>query len=802
VRKGQVVCRPFQLNEMTFPSEIEQRLGFDQIRSKLTNYCQGPLGVHQVDDMRFSSSYQEVIVLLKQSFEFKLIIESGKEFPSTLHSSPEEHFKRAAIEGSYLEEEAFQQVIKSLLIIAECKHFFNNNQESYPELFKISSVIPELGSLTKNLQAKFDDHGLVRDSASVDLAKIRKSLHSEQSRVKRLMDQLFRHAADQGWVPDGVSAAIRDGRLVIPVLAEHKRKIKGFVVDESATGQTIYMEPAEVLEANNEIRDLQHAERREVIKILKELTSLLRMHLHELYPSFHFLGIIDFTRAKAKFSIDIAAEMPQLKDRPDLNWLHARHPLLYLSLKGKREVVPLTIDLTFENPFLLISGPNAGGKSVCLKTVGLVQYMVQCGLLPSLHDKSTVGIFKNIFLDIGDQQSIENDLSTYSSHLKNMSFFIQHSDNKTLVLMDELGSGTDPNFGGGISESILTDLTQKKVWGIATTHYYNLKLFASNHSGIKNGAMQFDSKKLEPLFKLEIGKPGSSFALEIARKTGLPLTTLDRAEKIIGTELTGLETLMKSVAEEKQMLDKRKREIEQREKKLQETLTHYQSLSSELEGKKKEIINKAKDEASLLLRETNREIEKTIRHIRENKAEKKETKKVRQGLQTLVSKVQTTTKEVERKKENIVEGDKVRLIGQEVTGTVQSIKDDSAIVQFGDLRSTVKIKRLIRSDLVEANSTTTRARSMGVDVMRKQSSFNSTLDIRGKRVEEVIAVLDQFIDDAILLGQSQLKILHGKGEGVLRKVVRDHLKKVKQIVSLADEHVERGGDGITVVILK
>ena len=789
--------------EMIFPSEIEQRLGFDQIRSKLINYCQGPLGVQQVVQMEFSSHYPDLLTLLRQNFEFKLILESGKEFPSTLHVSPEEHFKRAAIEGSYLEEEAFLQIIKSLQIITDCKHFFKLHQESYPELFKISSEIPELKNLIKTLLAKFDDHGLVRDSASADLSKIRRSLHAEQSRVKRLMDHLFRNAVEQGWVPEGVSAAIRDGRLVIPVLAEHKRKIKGFVVDESATGQTIYLEPAEVLEANNEIRDLYHAERREVIKILKELTSVVRIHLPELYPSFYFLGVIDFTRAKAKFSIDILAEMPHLKEGTDLNWLQARHPILYLSLKGKREIVPLTIDLTNENPFLLISGPNAGGKSVCLKTVGLIQYMVQCGMLPSLHDKSSVGIFKNIFLDIGDQQSIENDLSTYSSHLKNMDFFIRHSDNNTLVLMDELGSGTDPNFGGGISESILTDLTQKKVWGVATTHYYNLKLFASNQAGIRNGAMQFDSKKLEPLFKLEIGKPGSSFALEIARKTGLPLATLERAEKIIGTELTGLETLMKSVAEEKQMLDKRKREIEQREKKLQDTLTHYQALSTELEGKKKEIINKAKEEASSLLKETNREIEKTIRHIRENKAEKKETKKVREGLQTLVSKVQKTpSAEIEKKKELIVVGDKVRLIGQEVTGTVLSMKDENAVVQFGDLRSNIKLNKLVRSDLVEANPTATRARSMGVDVMRKQSNFVSTLDIRGKRVEEVTSILEQFMDDAILLGQSELKILHGKGEGVLRQVVRDHLKKVKQVVSLSDEHADRGGVGITVVILK
>lgn len=787
---------------MIFPSEIEHRLGFDQIRSKLIQYCQGPLGVQKVVQMEFSSHYHQVHTLLKQNFEFKLILESGKAFPSTVHTNPDEHFKRAAIEGSYLEEEAFQQINKSLYTITECKHFFKQYEEIYPELFKISSIIPELNNLIKILQSKFDDHGLVRDNASVDLAKIRKNLHAEQSRVKRLTDQLFRHAVEQGWVPEGVSAAIRDGRVVIPVLAEHKRKIKGFVVDESATGQTIYLEPAEVLEANNEIRDLLHAERREVIKILKEQTTVLRSHLPELYPGFDFLGIVDFTRAKAKFSIDILAEMPHVKDGPDLNWLTARHPILYLSLKGKREIVPLTIDLTNEHPFLLISGPNAGGKSVCLKTVGLIQYMVQCGMLPSLHDKSTVGIFRNIFLDIGDQQSIENDLSTYSSHLKNMNFFIQHSDHKTLVLMDELGSGTDPNFGGGISESILTELTQKKVWGVATTHYYNLKLFASNHEGIRNGAMQFDTKKLEPLFKLEIGKPGSSFALEIARKTGLPSSTMERAEKIIGSELTGLETLMKTVAEEKQLLDKRKREIELREKKLQDTLNHYQHLSNELEAKKKEIINKAKDEASLLLKETNREIEKTIRHIRENKAEKKETRKVRQGLQTLVSKVQPHTIETEKKKEIIVEGDKVRLIGQEVTGTVQSIKDDNAVVQFGDLRSTVKLKKLVRSDLVEIDPLVRRAKSMGVDVMKKKSSFLNTLDVRGKRVEELIPVLDQFIDDAILLGQSEIKILHGKGEGVLRKVVRDHLKKVKQVVSVADEHVERGGVGITVVILK
>lgn len=786
---------------MIFPSEFEHKLGFDQIRQRLINYCLSPLGIRLVDEMSFSADFTAIQTLLKQNLEFKLILEKGDEFPASNYSDPTEYFKTAAVQDSFLEEEAFHSILLSLQTILACRKFLIANQEPYPELFKLTQPVSVSLELVKAIESKFDDKGQVRDNASAELGRIRKRIRDEQYRVKRLIEQIFRQAVGHGWVPEGSSTTIRDGRLVIPVLAEHKRKLSGFIMDESSTGQTVYMEPAEVLEANNEIRDLFHADRREVVKILRELTNLLRNNLPQLRDAYQFLSIIDFTRAKAKLSLDIKAELPKLKPDSDLNWMHARHPLLYLSLKGKREVVPLTIDLTNENPFLLVSGPNAGGKSVCLKTVGLIQYMAQCGLLVPLHDKSTVGIYKKIFLDIGDQQSIENDLSTYSSHLKNMSFFLQNSDSTTLVLMDELGAGTDPNFGGGIAESILAGLIDRKVWGVATTHYYNLKLFASNHSSIRNGAMQFDSQKLEPLFQLEIGKPGSSFALEIARKTGLPKGTIQRAEEIIGQELTGLETLMKSVAEEKQSLDKRLREIEIREKKLNETLSQYQTLSAELNTKKKEILDKAKTEASNLLKDTNREIEKTIRHIRENKAEKKETKKVREGLQSLVEKVKPVM-QVRAQHDKIAMGDSVRLIGQEVSGKVLSIKDEVATVQFGDLRSQVKVKQLVRSDQVVSNPAFEKVRSIGLDVMRKQSTFVNTLDIRGKRVEEVNSVLDQFIDDAMLLGQSELKILHGKGEGVLRKVVRERLKKIKGVASIADEHVDRGGDGITVVVLK
>ncbi len=787
---------------MIFPSEFESKLGFDQVRQRIRNYCLGPLGEQHTDEMGFSSVYENINTLLLQTQEFKLLLESGTEFPSSNFFDVTTYLKTASVEGSYLEEEAFHEILLSLQTIIACENFFKKNQELYPQLVELTQPLQIPSSLLKKLESTFDEVGKVQDRASVELSKIRKQIREEQSRVKRLVDQIFRNAVSQGWTPEGVSTTIRDGRLVIPIVAEHKRKIRGFIMDESSTGQTIYLEPAEVLEVNNDIRDLLHAERREVIKILKELTSLLRENLPMLHKGYYFLGLIDFIRAKAKFARDIQGEMPRLKPTPDLNWLQARHPLLYLTLKGKREVVPLTIELNSTTPFLLVSGPNAGGKSVCLKTVGLVQYMAQCGLLPPLHEKSIVGIFNQLFLDIGDQQSIENDLSTYSSHLANMSFFLAHADERTLILMDELGTGTDPNFGGGIAEAVLSGLMDKGVWGVATTHYYNLKLFASNHSRIRNGAMQFDSTKLMPLFTLEVGKPGSSFALEIARKTGLSNKVIAHAEQLIGQELTGLETLIKSVAEERQSLDSRKRTLEIQEKKLQDALAHYQSVSSQLESQKKEIINKAKTEAATLLKDTNREIEKTIRHIRENKAEKKETRKVRQGLQILVEKVQPVANQFVLSNEKIQVGDSVRLIGQEVSGRVVSIKDETALVQFGDLRSNVKLKQLVRSDQAIVNPAVSKARSLGLDIMQKQTNFTRTLDIRGKRVEEVIAILDQFIDDAILLSQAELKIVHGKGEGVLRKVVREHLRKIKQVASVADEHIERGGDGATVVILK
>ncbi len=788
---------------MIYPVDLEQKLGFNQLREKLNNYCLCELGVGHVNRLQFSDNILIVKGLLSQTFEFKSIIEKGEGFPGSNYFDPSSLFSTIAIEGSFIEAEDFLAIGLSLQTIKAAHDFLSKNSEIYPHLFQLSNMVAFPPSIIISINNTIDETGKVKDNASQELSRLRRKIREEEGRVRRMMDQVFRQAASNGWVPEGVSPTIRDGRVVIPILAEHKRKLRGFIMDESATGQTIYLEPAEVLEANNEIRDLLHAERREVIKILRDLTSVLRNHLEELKISYEFLGLVDFTRAKAKLAIDLDALLPHLSEEPDLNWLYARHPLLYLSLKGKRNVVPLTIDITSQNRWLLVSGPNAGGKSVCLKTVGLIQYMAQCGLLVPLHEKSTIGIFSHIFLDIGDQQSIENDLSTYSSHLKNMAYFIHHATSKTLILLDELGAGTDPNFGGGIAQAVLETLLKKSTWGVATTHYYNLKLFVENNQGIKNAAMVFDSRKLEPLFQLEIGKPGSSFALEIARKTGLPQQTIASAENIIGKDITGLETLMKSVAEDKQQLIKKQLELKQKENTLANLQAKYEKLSTELDLKKKEIINKAKEEASYLLKETNREIEKTIRHIQENKAEKKETRKVRQGLQTLTEKIQPS-KELPKvlSNEQIKEGDKVRIIGQEVSGDVISIKEKTAVVQFGGLRSTLKLTQLVRSDMAISNPTIAKARSMGIDIHRKQSQFVSSLDIRGKRVEEAIPLLDQFLDDAILLGQAELNILHGKGEGILRQVIRDKLKSTKAVASFADAHADRGGAGITVVVLK
>lgn len=786
---------------MIYPGDFEQKLGFDQIRSKLKGYCQSNSGAEWVDRVAFSANPDFIRVLLKQNLEFRQILEKGENFPSRHFFDADEWLARISLAGNWLEAEDFLKLSYALQTISDCKTFIQKTKDVYAELYRLSEPVIVAEGLIKSVHATIDDKAIVRDSASPELGSIRKKLRDEQNRLRRIADQIFRSAVNEKWVPEGALPTIREGRVVIPILAEFKRRMKGFILDESATGQTVFMEPAEMLDANNEIRELEHSEKREVIRILVHLTDEFRNELVALRLAFRFLAQIDFIRAKAKFSLDINADLPVLEKHPDLVWYNARHPLLYLSLKGKREVVPLNIELNAQDRMLLVSGPNAGGKSVALKTIGLLQYMVQCGLLIPVSERSRVGIFQGIFLDIGDQQSIENDLSTYSSHLRNMNAFIQQANDKSLVLLDELGSGTDPNFGGAIAQSILEALLKKRVWGVATTHYYNLKLFAGQRQGIQNGAMRFDDKNLEPLYVLDQGKPGSSFALEIARKTGLPGPVLQEAENLVGKDLAGFEKLVRTLEKERQELSERVKKMERHEAELKQNLARYQTLNSELESKKKEILNKAKEEAAELLRTTNRQIEKTIRHIKESKAEKKETMKMRKSLETLGTHVKAEVRK-EKKPADIREGDRVRITGQDGSGVVLSVQGKTAWVQFGELKSMIKVDKLEKITSSMEKQITSRLASAGIDVHEKRANFQSTLDIRGKRVEEVTALLDQFIDTAILLGQAELKILHGKGEGILRKVVRDQLKRYKEVASVSDEHVERGGDGISVVVLK
>lgn len=790
---------------MIYPDTLEEKLGFDQIRFKLKSYCLSAAGAEWADSMQFSADADLIRILLQQNLEFRLILEKSEAFPSRHFYDSSDWLNKIALEGSYLDADQFMKLALALDTILSCKTFLSKSREIYPELYKLTEPVTITSRLTELIYQKIDDKAMVRDSASADLGKIRKKLREEQTRLRRLADQLFRNAVAERWVPEGSLPTVRDGRMVLPIHAEHKRKLKGFILDESATGQTVFMEPAEMLDANNEIRDLEHAEKREIIAILKILTDAMREQLPALQQSFQFLSLLDFIRAKARLSLEINADLPVMINTPELTWYQAKHPLLYLSLKGKREVVPLNIELDAASRLLLVSGPNAGGKSVCLKTVGLLQYMVQCGLLIPVSDRSKVGIFRDIFLDIGDQQSIENDLSTYSSHLRNMAVFLESASSRSLLLLDELGSGTDPNFGGAIAEAVLQALLAKRVWGVATTHYYNLKLFAGQRQGIRNAAMRFDSQNLIPLYILDIGKPGSSFALEIAKKTGLPKATLEHAENLVGKDLAGFETLVRSLEKERQELSEKILRLERQEAELKHSLTKYQALSSDLETRKKEILTKAKEEAAGLLKETNREIEKTIRHIRENKAEKKETLKVRENLRTLHQRVgRQQTEKKEKSADPIREGDRVKIIGQDGSGTVVSLKDKTASVQFGEFKSLIHINKLekITPAVEKEMAARPHVRSAGINLHERQAQFKSTLDVRGKRVEEVIPLLEQFLDTALLLGHGELKVLHGKGEGVLRKVIREQLSKVKQVAAYHDEHVERGGDGITIVVLK
>lgn len=736
------------------------------------------------------------------------ILASGKPFPASNYIDATGYLKKSEIIGAFLEEEELYDLKLSLLTIIQILGFLKTNRDEFPELFQLISDISVDQTIYDLLESKIDERGKIRDNASRELINIRSRISKSSGRARSAVTRIMKEASSSGFCPEGASITVRDGRIVIPVLAEYKRRVKGFVHDESATGQTVYLEPAEALEINNELRELEYAERREVIRILTHLTGEVRVHAEELKEAWKFLGIIDFIRAKSRFAQQLSAICPKINANPLFKWKDARHPLLELALKEQsKKVTPQGIELSKDDRILLISGPNAGGKSVCLKTIGLLQYMVQCGLPVPCNERSEFGIFQNIFLDIGDEQSIENDLSTYSSHLKNMKFFVENANQKTLFLIDEFGTGTEPQFGGAIAEVILGRLNEKKSFGAATTHYANLKKMADNTDGIVNGSMKYDVRQLLPLYELEIGKPGSSFALEIAGKIGLEPELLNRAKKLAGHSHVKFDRLINELEADKNILEKKLKEVTQKEGRLNDAIKDYDELKIYLEKQKSSVIKEAKHEAGRILKESNKRIEETIRTIQEGKAEKKKTLDARQKLGEYQEKIKVPkeTKPADSSMPDTLQvGDKVRLKGRDTVGEILTLKGKKIEVGIGSIKSLIKSVDLekISNKAYKDMSNEKVRRISGIDINAKMSSFRSNLDIRGVRADEAIGKVESFVDEAILLGQEQLRVIHGKGHGILRETIRNVLRGNPRIEKMADEHIEHGGSGVTVIDLK
>ncbi len=788
---------------MLYPNNLEQKLGFDKVRQHIQSFCESNLGSQYVDKIAFSSSKENIEEWLAQTDEFVKIIQSGELFPNSNYIDISPYFAKIKVQDAFLSEEELFDVVLALKTLDKCLDFFRDKREDYPILSELTHPVYFNSDVLWSLDRVLDDRGKLKDNASDRLYEIRKGIAAERQRLRGALDRIIAHTKREGYSPDDLSITIRNGRMVIPMFAEHKRRIKGLIHGESATGQTIFLEPTEVFEINNEVQELEYAEQREVAKILIELTDLLRPEVEGLMGIMKFLGLIDFIRAKARLAIDIDACKPLWSNTKQFQWQNAKHPVL---LKGHRElnkeVVPLNIGLSVDARILLISGPNAGGKSVCLKTVGLLQYMFQCGLLVSVDEVSEFTVFKDLFIDIGDEQSIENDLSTYSSHLINMKNLLIHVNKKSLFLIDEFGTGTEPQYGGAIAEAILTELTASNGMGIITTHYGNLKEYADKNPGLQNGAMRYDIQKLQPLYELEIGKPGSSFALEIATKIGLPKSTIDQAKKKVGVKQVSFDQMLGQLQAQKQEITRAEQRIKQRETDLTELTTQYQDLKSHLEKQEKKILNKAKQEATQIVQDANKEVEKAIRVIKEKKADKVVVKQQREKLAE-VKKKNVVKAEVNAQADDEMKvGEYVRVIGQDTVGQIAAIKGKDAELKMGALTSFVKLSRLEKVNKKAFKQQSQVSSYSGFDYTSKRANFNAKIDLRGKRAEEVISLLDSWLDEAILLDAKELQVLHGKGNGVLRQITRNHLGTFKEVASCRDEHVERGGAGITVVVLR
>ncbi|TDQ13515.1 DNA mismatch repair protein MutS2 [Algoriphagus boseongensis] len=795
---------------MLYPSNLEQKINFVKIKELLKEECTSSLGQEYVEKVAFSSDNKLVGKLLDQTEEFLNILISGEPFPSSNFTNLTPFLEKAKLEGAFLDQEEFYEVKLALQTLRGCISFFQKHGENYPALGNLLGLLLDLDlGLLKAIDQIIDEKGKIRSNASKELQLIRNQLLYEESRLRKVMDRIFKDARAKGLTPEDAAMTIRGGRMVIPVAAENKRKLRGFIHDESATGQTVFMEPEEALDINNEIRDLEYMEKREIIRILTRLTDQLRPSIPALRKATNYLGLIDFIRAKAKFAQKTESVKPVLSKEKTLNWTRARHPILEKILKSQgRKIVPLDVKLEGNARLLIISGPNAGGKSVTLKTVALLQYMLQCGLLIPVHPDSRSSLFDNFFIDIGDEQNLENDLSTYSSHLMSMKHFTQFATKKTILFIDEFGTGTEPQFGGAIAESILLALNKLGAFGVITTHYGNLKQLANKNQGLVNGAMRYDVDRLEPIYQLEIGKPGSSFALEIASIIGLSKEILAYAKGHIGEERVRYDRLLTQLENEKNQYTSLLDEVKKKDKLLQTRLKEYNQLKETLELTKKRYIQEAKLEAKSLLDQTNKKIEAVIREIKEGKAEKEVTKLVRKELEEFKKEVKPE-KVAPKDPEILViggkiePGDWVRLKDNGAVAEVVSIKNKDVEIAIGDLKSNVKLTRLEKISKGEFKKEVKASEKRGnYNTNEKMMEYSPNLDLRGRRGEEILAMIQTFIDEGYMLGVKNLRIVHGKGDGILREITRNLLRTMPQVGRMEDEHADRGGAGVTLVTLK
>ena len=845
---------------MIYPDNFEHKTGFDEIRQMLSERCICPLGVQLVEQMQFQTDFQTVEKALDQTMEFVRILTEGKSFPDQNYHDLREALSRIKVIGTWMDESELLRLWRSLETISGIVDFLGKeeNQGLYPNLSELAASVAVFPAITQGISRILTKFGKLKDNASPDLYRIRMDLANTSFSISRILNNILKQAQTDGLVDKDAAPTMRDGRLVLPVAPGLKRKIRGIVHDESASGKTVFIEPEEVVEANNRIRELEADERREVTRILIAFTDNIRPQIPSILESYSFMAQIDFIRAKARLAIDFDGCKPILERKTVVDWVQAIHPLLKQSLaRHDKTVVPLDIDLDSKNSILLISGPNAGGKSVCLKTVGLLQYMLQCGIPVPMRSNSHAGIFKSIFIDIGDEQSIDDDLSTYSSHLLNMKNMMKYADNRSLILIDEFGSGTEPNIGGAIAESVLMRFNRNHVFGIITTHYQNLKHYADGNEGIRNGAMLYDRHLMQPLYILQIGNPGSSFAVEIARKIGLPEDVIEDATQIVGRDYVNADKYLQDIVRDKRYWENKRQNVHQLEKQLDQQIEQHRQELESLQKERKSIIREAKERADQLIQDSNAMIENTIRTIKEAQADKELTRLARQELtefkdtlddrgksdeelkiQRKMERIrQSQERREQRKRDNsrsseshqaglngrvatginneVVKamdtpkrtfhvGDTVRLSGQTQVGEVISINKNDITVAFGQITTSVKANRLEPAEPVKVQDVRTAtyvSKQTHDDIYNRKLAFKPDIDVRGMRGDEAIQTVMHFIDDATLIGMSRVRILHGTGNGILRNLIRQYLHTVPAVKDYHDEHIQFGGHGITVVDL-